>query len=56
VKAVDDYTFEVQLEKAVLLRQHALPTTTYPVPKKVIEKFGDSGPSPATWYPTAPMC
>lgn len=40
VKATDDYTFEVQLEKAIPYFVSMLShTTTYPVPKKVIEKF-----------------
>ncbi|MEN9533862.1 MAG: hypothetical protein RIQ83_3086 [Pseudomonadota bacterium] len=47
VKAADDYTLEVQLEKAipyfVTMLSH---TTTYPVPKKVIEKFGDKWTQP----------
>jgi len=47
VKATDDYTFEVQLEKAipyfVTMLSH---TTTYPVPKKVIEKFGEKWTQP----------
>jgi len=47
VKAVDDYTFEVQLEKAVPYFVSMLShTTTYPVPKKVIEKFGDKWTQP----------
>ncbi|MFB2862188.1 ABC transporter substrate-binding protein [Aeromonas sp. MdU4] len=47
VKAADDYTFEVQLEKAipyfVTMLSH---TTTYPVPKKVIEQFGEKWTQP----------
>ncbi|MGX5834322.1 ABC transporter substrate-binding protein [Aeromonas piscicola] len=47
VKATDDYTFEVQLEKAipyfVTMLSH---TTTYPVPKKVIEKYGEKWTQP----------
>ena len=47
VKAVDDYTFEVQLEKAIPYFVSMLShTTTYPVPKKVIEKFGDKWTQP----------
>ena len=47
VKAVDDHTFEVQLEKAVPYFVSMLShTTTYPVPKKVIEKFGDKWTQP----------
>jgi oligopeptide transport system substrate-binding protein len=47
VKAVDDYTFEVQLEKAVPYFVSMLShTTTYPVPKKVIEKYGDKWTQP----------
>ena len=47
VKAVDDYTFEVQLEKAVPYFVSMLShTTTDPVPKKVIEKFGDKWTQP----------
>ncbi|QWL60426.1 oligopeptide ABC transporter substrate-binding protein OppA [Aeromonas jandaei] len=47
VKAVDDYTFEVQLEKAIPYFVSMLShTTTYPVPKKVVEKFGDKWTQP----------
>ncbi|MGL6152403.1 MAG: ABC transporter substrate-binding protein [Aeromonas sobria] len=47
VKAVDDHTFEVQLEKAIPYFVSMLShTTTYPVPKKVIEKFGDKWTQP----------
>ncbi|HHQ4532764.1 TPA: ABC transporter substrate-binding protein, partial [Aeromonas veronii] len=47
VKATDDYTFEVQLEKAIPYFVSMLShTTTYPVPKKVIEKFGDKWTQP----------
>ena len=47
MKAVDDHTFEVQLEKAVPYFVSMLShTTTYPVPKKVIEKFGDKWTQP----------
>ena len=47
VKAVDDHTFEVQLEKAVPYFVSMLSlTTTFPVPKKVIEKFGDKWTQP----------
>ncbi|MGL5038592.1 MAG: ABC transporter substrate-binding protein [Aeromonas sp.] len=47
VKALDDYTFEVQLEKPVPYFVSMLShTTTYPVPKKVIEKFGDKWTQP----------
>ncbi|WP_421199680.1 ABC transporter substrate-binding protein [Aeromonas enteropelogenes] len=47
VKAVDDYTFEVQLEKAIPYFVGMLShTTTYPVPKKVVEKFGDKWTQP----------
>ena len=48
VKASDDYTFEVQLEKAIPYFVSMLShTTTYPVPKAVIEKFGDKWTQPA---------
>ncbi|SIP92675.1 oligopeptide transport system substrate-binding protein [Aeromonas sp. RU39B] len=47
VKAVDDYTFEVTLEKPlsyfVSMMAH---TTVYPEPQKVIEKFGDKWTQP----------
>ncbi|PJG59010.1 ABC transporter substrate-binding protein [Aeromonas cavernicola] len=47
VKAIDDYTFEVQLEKAVPYFVSMLSrTTTYPVPKKVIAQFGDKWTQP----------
>lgn len=47
VKASDDYTFEVQLEKAIPYFVSMLShTTTYPVPKKVIEQFGDKWTQP----------
>ncbi|WP_310598230.1 ABC transporter substrate-binding protein [Aeromonas aquatica] len=47
VKAVDDYTFEVQLEKAVPYFVSMLShTTTYPVPKKVIEQYGEKWTQP----------
>jgi len=47
VKASDDYTFEVQLGKAVPYFVSMLShTTTYPVPKKVVEKFGDKWTQP----------
>lgn len=47
VKAVDDHTFEVQLEKAVPYFVSMLShTTTYPVPKKVVEQFGDKWTQP----------
>ncbi|WP_060584853.1 ABC transporter substrate-binding protein [Aeromonas schubertii] len=47
VKATDDYTFEVQLEKAIPYFVSMLShTTTYPVPKKVIEQFGDKWTQP----------
>lgn len=47
VKAADDYTFEVQLEKAIPYFVSMLShTTTYPVPKKVVEQFGDKWTQP----------
>ncbi|MEW7864934.1 ABC transporter substrate-binding protein [Aeromonas diversa] len=47
VKATDDYTFEVQLEKAIPYFVSMLShTTTYPVPKKVIEQFGEKWTQP----------
>ncbi|MFC5707940.1 ABC transporter substrate-binding protein [Aeromonas eucrenophila] len=47
VKAVDDHTFEVQLEKAVPYFVSMLShTTTYPVPKKVIEQYGEKWTQP----------
>ncbi|MGH1408136.1 MAG: ABC transporter substrate-binding protein [Aeromonas sp.] len=47
VKATDDYTFEVQLEKAIPYFVNMLShTTTYPVPKKVIEQFGEKWTQP----------
>lgn len=47
VKASDDHTFEVQLEKAIPYFVSMLShTTTYPVPKKAIEQFGDKWTQP----------
>ena len=47
VKAIDDYTFEVSLERPisyfVSMMAH---TTVYPEPQKVIEKFGDKWTQP----------
>lgn len=47
VKAVDDYTLEIQLEKAIPYFVSMLyHTSTYPVPKKVVEQFGDKWTQP----------
>ncbi|MGL5948428.1 MAG: ABC transporter substrate-binding protein [Aeromonas sp.] len=47
VKALDDYTFVVELEKAIPYFVNMLShTTTYPVPKKAIEQFGDKWTQP----------
>ncbi|MBU2707211.1 oligopeptide ABC transporter substrate-binding protein OppA [Zooshikella marina] len=47
VKAVDDHTFQVTLEKPLpYFVKMMVHTTTYPVPKKVIEKLGDQWTRP----------